>query len=195
MLTFNSVAAVNGTVISSATSTLSPVTGTTTLTSSSTATSSYVVAPSPTTSGTTPYCYQWYTVETDDSCSDVAAEYGITLDEFIALNTNVDSSCDGFWSGYSYCVSGVPLASSTSSIITTTSVPTATTAIAVTTPSPIQAGMASGCTVFYETKANDGCYDIAAEYGITLDDFYAWNPAVGDSCADLYVGYYYCVDM
>jgi hypothetical protein len=55
--------------------------------------------------------------------------------------------------------------------------------------------MASGCTVFYEAQTNDGCYDIAAEYGITLDEFYAWNTAVGDTCAGLWPDYYYCVGM
>ena len=45
--------------------------------------------------------------------------------------------------------------------------------------------MVSGCTVFYEAQSGDGCYDIAVEYGITLAEFYAWNPAVGSACACL----------
>lgn len=113
------------------------------------------------------------------------------MDEFIALNTYVDSNCDGLWPDYSYCVNGVPVAStSTSSTAATT-----TTASAVTTPTPTQTGMASGCTVFYEAKANDGCYDIAAAYGITLDQFYAWNLALNGDCSGLWPDYYYCVGM
>jgi hypothetical protein len=54
--------------------------------------------------------------------------------------------------------------------------------------------MASGFMVFYEVNPRDGCYDIAAMYGITLDEFYAWNPAVG-ACASLWPNYYYCVGM
>jgi LysM repeat protein len=188
LLTLNSVAAVNGTVVSSVTTTKAPATSTS---ESSPTGTSYVAAPSATAPGTTPYCYTWYTVVSGDSCSDVAAAYGLTLAEFIALNTNVDTSCNGFWAGYSYCVSGVPVSSTTTSATPTT---TTTSASSVATPTPTQTGMVSGCTVFYEAESGDGCYDIAAAYGITLDQFYAWNPAVG-ACANLWAGYYYCVGM
>lgn len=47
----------------------------------------------------------------------------------------------------------------------------------------------------YEAQPGDGCYDIAAEYGVTLDEVYAWNPAVGDDCSGLWPDYYYCVGM
>ncbi|KAF8859499.1 hypothetical protein BDZ45DRAFT_358156 [Acephala macrosclerotiorum] len=189
------VVAVNGTVVSTVTSTRTPATTTTSTSGSksatSTATSSYISAPSPTTSGTTPYCYEWYTVSANDSCWDIEQEFDITLDEFIALNTYVDSNCDGLWPDYSYCVDGVPLASTT----TSSAAATTTTATAVTTPTPIQTGMASGCTVFYEAKTGDGCYDIATAYGITLDEFYAWNLALDDDCSALWPDYYYCVGM
>ncbi|KAL5314116.1 hypothetical protein ACEPPN_018540 [Leptodophora sp. 'Broadleaf-Isolate-01'] len=177
------VAAVDGTVVSS---TRAPATSTS---RSATTTTSYVAVPSPTTAGTTPNCYVWYTVVSGDSCSDVAAEYSLTLAEFIALNTNVDTSCNCFWSGYSYCVSGQVIASSTVSSVATT-----TSATSVTTPTPTQTGIASGCTVFYEAVSGDGCYDIASANGITLYQFYAWNTAVG-ACVNLWPGYYYCVGM
>jgi hypothetical protein len=54
--------------------------------------------------------------------------------------------------------------------------------------------MASRCTVFYEAKSVDGWYDIAAAYGITLDEFCAWNPVVG-ACVSLWPDYYCCVGM
>lgn len=41
----------------------------------------------------------------------------------------------------------------------------------------------------------DTCYDLAEDNGISLDDFYAWNPAVGSSCAGLDTGYYVCVGI
>lgn len=63
---------------------------------------------------------------------------------------------------------------------TTTTMSTSTNSGSVTTPTPTQTGMASGCTTFYEAVSGDGCYDIAASYGITLDEFYEWNAAVGD---------------
>jgi LysM repeat protein len=185
LLTLKSVAAINGTVVSSVTITKAPATST--LKASSTATA-YVAAPSPTTPGTTPYCCTWYTVVANDSCTEIATDYGLTLEEFIALNTYVDTPCDGLWPNYSYCVSGIPLVSSTTSSVATTS------ATSITTTTPIQTGMASGCMVFYEANPGDGCYDITAAYGITLDEFYAWNPAVG-ACASLWPNYYYCVGM
>ncbi|CZR65826.1 uncharacterized protein PAC_15726 [Phialocephala subalpina] len=113
----------------------------------------------------------WYTVVSGDSCSDVAAAYGLTLAEFIALT---------------------PMSTRR---VTASGRVTATACLgSVITPTPTQTGMVSSCTVFYEAKSSDGCYDIATAYGITLDQFYAWNPAVG-ACANLWPGYYYCVGM
>lgn len=111
--------------------------------------------------------------------------------ELVALNTGINADCTNLELNVAYCVSGVPL----SSVTTASATATTTSATAVITPSPVQTGMASGCTVFYEAQSGDGCYDIAAEYDISLDDFYAWNPAVGDDCLGLWPDYYYCVGM
>lgn len=54
--------------------------------------------------------------------------------------------------------------------------------------------MVSDCDKFYDVESGDGCYDIAASYGIALTDFYNWNPAVS-SCADLWPSYYVCVGV
>jgi hypothetical protein len=130
-------------------------------------------------------------VASGDDCGTIEIKYGVTLQQFIVFNTYIDTACNNLFLNYSYCVSGIPISSSSS---TTTSVAT-TTSSAVATPTPTQSGMASRCTVFYEAQPNDGCYDIAQEYGITLDDFYAWNPAVGNDCSGLWPDYYYCVGM
>lgn len=53
--------------------------------------------------------------------------------------------------------------------------------------------MVSGCTKFYLVVAGDGCWVIADANSITLDDFYAWNPAVGTDCTNLQPTYYVCV--
>lgn len=37
------------------------------------------------------------------------------------------------------------------------------------------------------------CYDLAQDNNITLDEFYKWNPGVGDDCQYLQSGYVYCV--
>jgi hypothetical protein len=41
----------------------------------------------------------------------------------------------------------------------------------------------------------DSCSPIVAEFGITLAEFYSWNPAVGSSCTTLLAGYYVCVGI
>ncbi|KAK2877143.1 hypothetical protein FQN49_001387 [Arthroderma sp. PD_2] len=43
--------------------------------------------------------------------------------------------------------------------------------------------------------AGDSCYDIAMSNGASLDDFYKWNPGVGDTCGSLWGGYYVCVGV
>jgi LysM repeat protein len=55
--------------------------------------------------------------------------------------------------------------------------------------------MTTSCNKFYLTAPNDGCYDIAAGNSISLDDFYAWNPAVGTNCASLWAKTYVCVGI
>lgn len=61
-------------------------------------------------------------------------------------------------------------------------------------------------------RDGDGCFDLANEYNITLNDvshasvhlemifltnpqFYIWNPAVGEGCGSLKTEYYVCVGV
>lgn len=62
---------------------------------------------------------------------------------------------------------------------TTTSTGSAT---AVSTPSPMQTGIVSDCDQFHEVETNGLCEIAVGKYGITLDEFYSWNPAIGSSC-------------
>jgi hypothetical protein len=55
--------------------------------------------------------------------------------------------------------------------------------------------MVSDCDKFHLVQPGDTCSAVASTAGISLDDFYAWNPAVGTSCAYLDVGDYVCVDI
>jgi hypothetical protein len=48
---------------------------------------------------------------------------------------------------------------------------------------------------WYEAVSGDTCDGIVAKFSITLAEFYAWNPAVGSTCATLFLGYYYCVGI
>lgn len=81
---------------------------------------------------------------------------------------------------------------------TTTSTPTTTvvaSTTSITTPSPVQSDIAANCDTFYQVISGDSCYVVASTYGITLANFYSWNPAVGSSCPNLDVGDYVCVEV
>ena len=53
--------------------------------------------------------------------------------------------------------------------------------------------MVSGCSWFYLVEANDSCYNIAQEAGISLDSLYSMNPALGTSCEGLLSDFYICL--
>lgn len=55
--------------------------------------------------------------------------------------------------------------------------------------------MVTNCNTFHYIIPNDGCYDLAQTYGITLSDFYSWNPAVGNDCSHLITDVYVCVGI
>lgn len=65
----------------------------------------------------------------------------------------------------------------------------------MTTPIPYQTGIVSDCDSFHLFVSGDGCYDIAAAVDIALDDFYAWNRAVGTSCTNLDLGDYVSIGI
>lgn len=99
------------------------------------------------------------------------------------MNPELNSECTNLLAGFAYCVATVDGAST--SVTPTTS--------SVVTPTPTQDGMTKNCDKFYKVKSGDGCYDIANNNGVTLDDFYSYNPAVGDDCSKLYPDFYVCV--
>ncbi|KAL4972272.1 hypothetical protein BDW66DRAFT_144586 [Aspergillus desertorum] len=50
--------------------------------------------------------------------------------------------------------------------------------------------MAEDCTSFYYVQSGDGCYNIAANNRIALDELYTWNPALNGDCLGLWPNYY-----
>ncbi|KAF6785552.1 LysM domain-containing protein [Colletotrichum sojae] len=75
----------------------------------------------------------------------------------------------------------------------------ATTTMAVpstgATPSPTQEGMVAGCAEFYLVQSGDGCWAISDAQGISLDEFYMWNPAVKTDCSGLQANVYVCIGV
>ncbi|KAI5198887.1 hypothetical protein E4T38_07283 [Aureobasidium subglaciale] len=119
-------------------------------------------------------------------CGDLASDAGITLDQFYKLNPAVGNSCQYLVGGDYYCVA-------TSSATKPTSTSKAASPTCATAPGPTQTGVPCGCTKFIQQTTGKYCGDLASSASITLDQFYAWNPAVGTSCQFLAAGNYYCV--
>ncbi|KAH1580083.1 hypothetical protein KXW39_004800 [Aspergillus fumigatus] len=118
--------------------------------------------------------------KTGDYCEGIVTAYGnFTLSQFYQWNPAVKTDCSGLQAGYFVCIG---VAGSTT---TTTSNP----------HSPQQTGIAANCNKYYFVEIGDCCAAIASTYGITLADFYSWNPAVGTSCQSLQAGYYVCVGV
>lgn len=119
-------------------------------------------------------------------CMDIAEDARITVSQLESWNPWVGTDCDaGVYAGLGFndlravCIrdgggSSSSSSSSSSNSATVTNGPTTT----MTSPSaPTQPGIPSGCTKYHTAVAGDGCWDIANAYGITLDQFYQWNPA------------------
>lgn len=56
------------------------------------------------------------------------------------------------------------------SATSTSSAPPTSTTTSSSTPSPILDGTVSNCDNYHYVQQGDGCYDLAVEYGVSLDD-------------------------
>ncbi|KAM5487940.1 hypothetical protein MaudMau93_004334 [Microsporum audouinii] len=151
-------------------------------------------------------CQYWAnSISPSDECGAILSYFDITEEQFLAWNPSLGDACESrLEEGHAYCVAApppkptpsFPNQTSTTGDTTTTSPSTSTLTSASptsTVPSPTQPGLTPDCTKFYKVKPGDNCYDIAKTNGISQDDFNAWNPAVGDTCAGLWGGYYVCI--
>ncbi|GIC89055.1 putative LysM domain protein [Aspergillus udagawae] len=180
------------TTTSKTTTTTSKTTTTTPAITTTTSTSTTSVwAPYPTQTGLISTCNAFYDVQSGDYCQGIVTAYGnFTLSQFYQWNPAVKTDCSGLQTGYYVCIG---VAGSTT---TTTAAPTSTTATTTANPySPQQTGIAANCNKYYFVETGDACANIASTYGITLANFYSWNPAVGTSCQSLQAGYYVCVGV
>jgi LysM repeat protein len=134
-------------------------------------------------------CDKFYLVASGDTCAAVATAAGVSLTTFYAWNPAVGSSCADLEVGEYVCID---IIGSTTTAVTTT---TTATGDAISTPSPVQTGIVSTCNEFYLVVSGDTCAAVSTAAGISLTTFYAWNPAVGTSCAYLEVGDYVCIDI
>ncbi|KAH8646867.1 LysM domain protein [Xylariales sp. PMI_506] len=182
----------------------------------------YLVQPGGTAApGANSACSEWVDAVADLTCAEVERTYGVSEADFESYNptlTELGSGCTMIVGLY-YCVQinyGASTATTTSSsastkstttsaattpttLITSTTTSTVATTTSsgngITTPTPIQPGMITSCDSFHYVVTTDTCYDLAMDNGISLDDFYEWNPAVTDTCAGLDYDYYVCVGI
>ncbi|EGX53232.1 hypothetical protein AOL_s00006g493 [Orbilia oligospora ATCC 24927] len=170
---------VSGTSTTTSRTTTTTTPGTTTTTSRVTTTSSGAI-PGPTREGTISTCNKWRL--SDTSCANILSQAGITIAQFYAWNPTVNSDCTGMWPDYAYCI-GVSGATTTTSRVTTTS--------SAAIPGPTRDGTATNCTR-WRLATGITCAGILAEAGITIAQFYQWNPSVGSDCSLMWADYAYC---
>ncbi|KAL4739523.1 hypothetical protein BDV11DRAFT_169938 [Aspergillus similis] len=151
-------------------------TPTATTTATATITTSSSVGPTQT--DTVAGCNEFYTVADGDGCDTIENEFGITFAQFYAWNPSVGSDCSNLWLDYAYCVDG----------------PTST-ATTTAPGAPTQTGIAADCTKYHTVEAGDSCAAIESTYDVTFAQLYAWNPAIGDDCQTLAIGYAVCVGV
>src|ERR1700733_6886450 len=60
---------------------------------------------------------------------------------------------------------------------------------------PTAPGIAANCNNYVVIQEGHSCEVAANQAGITLDEFYAWNPSLQYSCVSLVVGDAYCVGI
>jgi hypothetical protein len=166
------------------------VTPTTTTTATTTTPGNGITTPTPYQAGMATNCDSFHLVVTGDQCGAIASAAGISLADFYAWNPAVGSTCESLDLSDYVCIDIIGVTPITTT--TTTATPT-TPPNGISTPTPYQAGMATNCDSFHFVVAGDQCGNLASAAGITLTDFYAWNPAVGSTCATLDTGYYVCI--
>ncbi|OJJ66126.1 hypothetical protein ASPBRDRAFT_211716 [Aspergillus brasiliensis CBS 101740] len=125
-----------------------------------------------------------------DTCKSFAASWGQSLESFQALNPGV--ACPTLTAGQSYCVVGTVTNDPTTTTIGTTAT---TTTSSSSSYEPTQPGVPSNCDKFHLVASGDQCDTIESQYGISDDQFKAWNPSIDSSCSNLWLDYYVCVHV
>ncbi|KAK3688700.1 hypothetical protein B0T22DRAFT_479933 [Podospora appendiculata] len=126
-----------------------------------------------------------------------------TCNQYLAWNPSLDKDiCTPFSLEQSYCVgicekncttstSTTSTASSTSTTKSASSSSTSTTArSAVATPTPVQDGIVKGCQAFTLVTTGSTCTEVANQYGLTVSELVALNPAFKADYSGIKTGFY-----
>ncbi|KAL5040877.1 hypothetical protein BDW71DRAFT_212672 [Aspergillus fruticulosus] len=199
-------------------------TATATTATTTTATPGPTAAPVPTNiaNGTNTNCARYYQVLPGDYCNLVILKFGISLEDFLFLNTGVNSNCTNLYAEESYCVASVgPIdqypghpdyipPETSISTVPYTNLPKATyTPPKITglpTSLPVAPGTRKDCFVYAAgsdldvdigfTFFTSVCDALAKGWGISLEELQNWNPSFNTTnstdCAPE-DGYRYCM--
>ncbi|KAI0479029.1 hypothetical protein GGR56DRAFT_358229 [Xylariaceae sp. FL0804] len=131
--------------------------------------------------GYTTNCTATYSVVFGDDCDEIRDQFNdtFTLAELYSWNPEIDEYCSNLAPGEVICVaadgSEIP---------------------APGCPVPVEPGLVSDCDACYLVQEYDSCGAVAEASGISLADFYLWNPSLNQtSCDNLIFGYNYCVGV
>ncbi|KAH7400546.1 hypothetical protein DE146DRAFT_735635 [Phaeosphaeria sp. MPI-PUGE-AT-0046c] len=145
-----------------------------------------VSTPTPAQPGMMKNCNKFHFVESGDTCDVINGKTGVRVADIISWN-GLNSGCTNIW-GNTYACIGVIGQSPTTSTPSPTRSPSGPA-----TPSPIQAGMIQGCTLWHFIGGSTTCQQVLDYQKITLAQFYKWNPAVKADCSGLWKDTHACV--
>ncbi|CAI7579643.1 unnamed protein product [Penicillium pancosmium] len=141
-------------------------------------------------------------ISTADTCESILEDADLGIDAFYSWNPSVHHNCTGLQSSVSYCIMGEGYEdtyySSATPTHTSTATPTPSSTCppgGVEAPGSTQSGVPCTCKKYQKYQTGKYCQDMADDNDITLKEFLAWNPAVGDGCKNLWPDYYYCVGV
>ncbi|ORY12426.1 hypothetical protein BCR34DRAFT_563775 [Clohesyomyces aquaticus] len=168
-----------------------------------------VTPPAPTQSGVAANCNKWDVIQDGDTCSVYLAKNpGVTLANLVAWNPAIGTQCTNLWIGSAICVSVTGFVPKTTVVTKPTTTPKPTTAKgttkaavssikgAVPPPGPTQAGVVANCNRWGLIKSDTTCATIIKNHpGLTLAKLVSWNPAIGDTCTNLWLDYYVCTGV
>ncbi|KAI0203160.1 hypothetical protein F4808DRAFT_449427 [Astrocystis sublimbata] len=144
--------------------------------------------------GATEDCTQFADAYPDWTCDDILANYALTIAQFYEYNPIVGKDCGNLWPSYAYCIRAPDYVRPDATGTTTTKAPTTTPTAGP--PGPTHSGQPTNCNRWHVVEDGDGCDTIEAEYDITPDQFFAWNPAVSKDClTNFWLGSAYCVGV
>ncbi|EDO02976.1 hypothetical protein SS1G_05453 [Sclerotinia sclerotiorum 1980 UF-70] len=142
--------------------------------------------PTPLAPGTTDYCAQYHLTEKGEYCNLLVVKFSIALEDFLFLNPHVNAKNPSLQvnstdcapeAGQRYCMAQWNGASFAQ-----------TKTIATSTPLPVRDGVTPDCKDYSSVNAGITCQNILDRNSITIEQFYAWNPAVGPKCGNLWSG-------